>query len=755
MKVISLRYKYGYYGLRIPLFFIAALCNLFVVLWIVNWNTAFSEVNILNISIWFGLFIAFLTTAIVLCAKYAKPKRLAKKGQHGFFGEIVVTKKDDGSEKVKLYPRSLEFYYQLPDGRIGLTAQRIENETYKKLDQRTCNTVPIVIKGTQAVLDEEAILNQPLPTEELHFNEEVAVPVDKNFYGRLLVGVIWFAITLIALFIPAIFIAFSAQWYSSGGPTLAYATVLYVANPFIPLFLIIGSLKITNYYYVRKIKEKGITQDKKGTKMMGTLIPLVNTKEENERFCFGNNVAFVFKGRDGKYHQTKQLIAKKYRKKIDESHNNQVQIYVWRNRAVIDENAILDEEEGYIKKIMKVVNKYRLIFFAALAVNIYFLVSELIDVISAGFKSGLSNFGAIVYIMSIVYMCIMEFLDWRDKKPFYGYAVTVVYLALNIAILPGLYIFSGLNDNVAFITIVNSVYGTALTSLLTTIIYIFYLFLRFLIKIIKSRQAMALGEHYNRCQNFGEIISCFYTFLVFVSHILIITIYMTVNGESATISSISFQDSVIVQVFFAVILAAMSILDIILLIKCAKIMRKGFRDLHSEEIEEIEELTLLTPRLVLNNLKEKDEETLISILKNPQVNATYMVPVLRNKKDEEKLFIRLKELCDSDKQIAYGIYFEKKIIGFIHSVNVNKDEVEVGYFIEPELWNKGFATEALSALITELFDRGYNKITASHFEENLASGRVMEKCGMKKLDKTENIEYHDGKHKLICYEISK
>ena len=131
MKAISLRYKYGYYGLRIPLFFVAALCNLMVVLWIVNWNTAFLEANILNISIWFGLFIAFLTTAIVLCAKYAKPKRLAKKGQHGFFGEIVVTKKDDGSEKVKLYPTSLEFYYQLPDGRVGLTSQRIEKETYK------------------------------------------------------------------------------------------------------------------------------------------------------------------------------------------------------------------------------------------------------------------------------------------------------------------------------------------------------------------------------------------------------------------------------------------------------------------------------------------------------------------------------------------------------------------------------------------------------------------------------------------------
>ena len=43
----------------------------------------------------------------------------------------------------------------------------------------------------------------------------------------------------------------------------------------------------------------------------------------------------------------------------------------------------------------------------------------------------------------------------------------------------------------------------------------------------------------------------------------------------------------------------------------------------------------------------------------------------------------------------------------------------------------GYTSEALEAVIKYLFSEGHKCLIASHDLENPASGRVMEKCGMK------------------------
>lgn len=56
---------------------------------------------------------------------------------------------------------------------------------------------------------------------------------------------------------------------------------------------------------------------------------------------------------------------------------------------------------------------------------------------------------------------------------------------------------------------------------------------------------------------------------------------------------------------------------------------------------------------------------------------------------------------------------------------------EIGYWLGVPFWNQGYITEAASALVDYGFHAmGLNKITASHFTRNPASGRVMEKLGM-------------------------
>ncbi len=54
---------------------------------------------------------------------------------------------------------------------------------------------------------------------------------------------------------------------------------------------------------------------------------------------------------------------------------------------------------------------------------------------------------------------------------------------------------------------------------------------------------------------------------------------------------------------------------------------------------------------------------------------------------------------------------------------------EVGYWIAPEHWGKGYATEALGGLLSLAGMLGHRQIRARHASDNPASGRVLRKAG--------------------------
>jgi len=57
---------------------------------------------------------------------------------------------------------------------------------------------------------------------------------------------------------------------------------------------------------------------------------------------------------------------------------------------------------------------------------------------------------------------------------------------------------------------------------------------------------------------------------------------------------------------------------------------------------------------------------------------------------------------------------------------------ELGYWIGVPYWRKGYATEASSAVVRYGFERlNLNRIFAHHFKRNPASGRVLQKIGMR------------------------
>jgi RimJ/RimL family protein N-acetyltransferase len=55
---------------------------------------------------------------------------------------------------------------------------------------------------------------------------------------------------------------------------------------------------------------------------------------------------------------------------------------------------------------------------------------------------------------------------------------------------------------------------------------------------------------------------------------------------------------------------------------------------------------------------------------------------------------------------------------------------EIGYFLEPAYWRKGYATEAAHIIIDLAFELGANLVIATCDGRNAASEDVMKRCGM-------------------------
>ncbi|MBN2444004.1 MAG: GNAT family N-acetyltransferase [Spirochaetales bacterium] len=115
---------------------------------------------------------------------------------------------------------------------------------------------------------------------------------------------------------------------------------------------------------------------------------------------------------------------------------------------------------------------------------------------------------------------------------------------------------------------------------------------------------------------------------------------------------------------------------------------------------------------------------------------------------------------ESGELINYAITLKPQndIIGAI-GLTVTKEfnRAELGYWIGKPYWNQGYCTEASIALIDYAFkNHNLHKITANHFSRNPASGKVMQKTGMK-LEGTlrEHVKKWDKMEDLIMYGILK
>ena len=132
-----------------------------------------------------------------------------------------------------------------------------------------------------------------------------------------------------------------------------------------------------------------------------------------------------------------------------------------------------------------------------------------------------------------------------------------------------------------------------------------------------------------------------------------------------------------------------------------------------------------------------------------------MLPDYENRSDAIPLFLRLKDLSNDPNRYVRCISLDDTAIGYLNDVETHDGEIELGYVIHPDYHNRGFMTAALKLAIAELFELGYRTVICGAFEENKASQRVMEKAGMERIEKIDEIDYRGKIHRCVYCQITK
>ena len=146
------------------------------------------------------------------------------------------------------------------------------------------------------------------------------------------------------------------------------------------------------------------------------------------------------------------------------------------------------------------------------------------------------------------------------------------------------------------------------------------------------------------------------------------------------------------------------------------------------------DVKLETERLILRYLNKDDTHDIFNNINHDKEVLLFFLDKYCEK-EEEMTLDRTINFCQANKRYLLAIERKdnKEVIGIMLQCSTPSGYFttsEIGFAIGRKHWNKGYTTEALNKFIEFLFEEGIHKITCSHINQNVASGRVMQKCHM-------------------------
>lgn len=141
-------------------------------------------------------------------------------------------------------------------------------------------------------------------------------------------------------------------------------------------------------------------------------------------------------------------------------------------------------------------------------------------------------------------------------------------------------------------------------------------------------------------------------------------------------------------------------------------------------------------RLIIREFKYSDYNDVYEYASSLEVNQYMSTDVMKDINQSHE-YIQNCLINYEDKLIYRLAIHEKslnKVIGYIglSKKDLSLKTCQVVYAINKEYWHKGYTSEALNLFISYLEGIGKEYIIGGHVQENIYSGKVLEKCGFKR-----------------------
>jgi RimJ/RimL family protein N-acetyltransferase len=143
---------------------------------------------------------------------------------------------------------------------------------------------------------------------------------------------------------------------------------------------------------------------------------------------------------------------------------------------------------------------------------------------------------------------------------------------------------------------------------------------------------------------------------------------------------------------------------------------------------------LMTQRLCLRPLVEEDVVEIARYLNDFEVANGLTYSPYPYTLDMAKTWLKDVSFAAQQDQSMYWAIVHRESGGFMGTIGFSfyriHDRAEMHYWLGRPYWNGGYTTEAAKALIPFIFaQQPVQRLEINHFTRNLASRRVIEKCG--------------------------
>ena len=148
-------------------------------------------------------------------------------------------------------------------------------------------------------------------------------------------------------------------------------------------------------------------------------------------------------------------------------------------------------------------------------------------------------------------------------------------------------------------------------------------------------------------------------------------------------------------------------------------------------------MNMETQRLILRPWTENDAESLYNYAKDAAIGPSAGWPPHTSVENSREI---IRDILSAPETYAVVLKETNEPIGSVgimfadgvHSADMQDGDAEIGYWIGVPYWGQGLIPEAVQRLLKRCFvELDVKRVWCGHYDGNIKSRRVMEKCGFK------------------------